>query len=39
MKRLVSLVAVGILLAGATSVAQEAEKKHKTYTLVVSGAV
>lgn len=39
MKRLVSFMAVGILLAGAMSVAQEAEKKTKTYSLVVSGAV
>lgn len=39
MKRLISLVAVGVVLAGAASIAQEADQKHKTYSLIVSGAV
>jgi len=38
MKQMVSLLTVGLLLAGATLFAQEAAKP-KTYSLVLQGAV
>ncbi len=39
MKKLVSLIAAGLLLANVTTLAQDAEKKPKVYTLVVDGVV